>query len=139
MAPFAKFNSFVYMIATGGHNLTTDQLRVAFCSAANTPVSTNSLLSNLTTNLWVGLGGSTSNVSTTGSNQAAGLYKLVVADWVGTAQSAVAPFQYVVIYNASRANSPLVGWYDYGGTVSMVTGDTFTIDFDQANGLLTIQ
>jgi len=128
------------MVATGGHNLTTDQLRIALTATANAPVATNQQLSNLTTVVWTGLGNSTSNITTTGSNQAAGLYKLVVADLVLTAGPAGAgPFQYVVVYNASRANSPLIGFYDYGAAVTMVSGDTFTIDFDQANGLLTIQ
>jgi hypothetical protein len=71
--------------------------------------------------------------------QTAGVYKLTLTDLVLTASGTVATFRYVVIYNDTATNDELIAWFDYGsGGVTMLNGETFTVDFDAANGLLTI-
>jgi hypothetical protein len=50
----------------------------------------------------------------------------------------VADFRYVVLYNNTATNDELIGYWDYGSTVSLASTETFTIDFDQTNGVLTI-
>jgi hypothetical protein len=48
-----------------------------------------------------------------------------------TASGTVASFQYVVLYNDDPTSpaDPLIGWYDYGSSVTLNNGETFTIDF----------
>jgi len=47
-------------------------------------------------------------------------------------------FQYVVLYNSTRPTR-VIGWYDYGAPPFTITnGNSFTVDFDQVNGVLTI-
>jgi hypothetical protein len=77
-------------------------------------------------------------LTTSASSQTAGVYKLVITDLVLTASGAVAPFRYVVIFNQTAANDELIGWYDYGSEITLANGDTFTIDFDSSNGVLTL-
>jgi len=55
-----------------------------------------------------------------------------------TASGAVGPFQYVYIYDDDSTNDKLVCYYDYGSAVTLANGDTFKIDFDGSNGVLTI-
>lgn len=139
MAAFNKFNQFVEDVAEKVHNLGSDQLVVALCAAANAPVATNSVLANLTQIAYTNL--STRNVTTISSAQAAGMYKLTLSDLVLTASGgAVAAFRYVVIYNDTPTSpaDPLIGWYDYGSDLTLQSGETLTIDFDGANGVLTI-
>lgn len=136
MAVFNKFNSFVEAITLKKHNLGTDVITVALCSSANTPVAGNSVLANLTQVAYTNL--SSRVVTTTSCVQTAGTLKLILADLVLTASGAVAGFQFVVLYNATATNGELIGWYDYGSTVTLATGETFTIDFDGTNGVLTI-
>lgn len=136
MATFNKFNSFVEAVAEKVHNLGADQLVVALCAAANAPVATNTKLSDLTQISYTNL--SSRNVTTSSSAQSSGTYKLVCADLVLTASDTVATFRYVVLYNDTATNDELIGWYDYGSNVSMVASDTFTVDFDGTNGVLTL-
>jgi hypothetical protein len=55
---------------------------------------------------------------------------LVLADpptW--TAADGLGAFRYVVLYNDSAAGpSDLLGWWDYGSSVELANGETFTAD-----------
>ena len=136
MATFNKFNAFVENVAEGVHNLGTGQLVVALSNSA--PIATNSVLADITQITYTNL--SSRNITTSTSSQTSGTYKLVLTDLVLTASGAVGPFRYVVIYNDTPTSpaDPLIGWYDYGSSISLATGETLTIDFDASNGLLTI-
>ena len=136
MAAFNKFNSFVEALAEKVHNLGSDTLTIALCAAANAPVATNTQLSNLVQIAYTNLSARTLTV--TGSAQTAGTYKLTITDKVLTASGTVGPFRYIVIYNDTATNDELIGWYDYGSEITLNNGDTFTINFDDANGVLTI-
>lgn len=136
MATFNKFNSFVEALAEKVHNLGSDQLVVALCAAANAPVATNTQLSDLTQISYTNL--SSRNITTSASAQSSGTYKLTLTDLVLTASGSVATFRYVVIYNDTATNDELIGWYDYGANVSLINGETFTIDFDGTNGVLQL-
>lgn len=136
MASFNKFNAFVEHLAEKVHNLGADQLVVALSNTA--PVAGNSVLADITEISYTNL--SSRNVTTTSSAQTSGTYKLTLTDLVLTASGAVGPFRYVVLYNDTPTSpaDPLIGWYDYGSSISLANGETFTIDFDGSAGVLTL-
>jgi hypothetical protein len=102
------------------------------------PTAANSVLANITEITYTNL--STRNLSTTSSSQSGGLYKLVVADTTLTSTGgSTGPFRYVVVYNSTAAGGPLIGWFDYGSSITLLSGESLTVDFDQVNGLLTLQ
>lgn len=137
MATFNKFNSFVEALAEKVHNLGSDTLTVALTAAANAPVATNTQLSNLTQISYTNL--SSRVLTTSSSAQTSGTYKLILADLVLTASGgSVGPFRYVVVYNDTATNKELIGWYDYGSEITLASGETLTLDFDQTNGILTL-
>jgi hypothetical protein len=135
MASFNKFNTFVKAIAEKVHNLGSDAIKVALTNTA--PVATNAQLTDLTEITYTNC--STRSVTTTSSTQTSGTYKLVLQDLVLTASGgSVGPFRYVVLYNNTATNKELIGYYDYGSSITLADGETLTIDFDGTNGVLQI-
>lgn len=135
MASFNKFQPFVEALAEKVHNLGSDQLKVALTNSA--PVNTNSVLADITEISYTNC--SSRDITTTSSAQTGGTYKLVLTDLVLTASGGtVGPFQYVVIYNDTAASDNLIAFFDYGSSITLQSGETFTIDFDPSNGILTL-
>lgn len=137
MATFNKFNAFVEHLAEGVHNLQSNQLVLALTNTA--PVATNSVLADLTQIAYTNL--SSRNLTVASSAQTSGTYKLTVNDITLTASGgSVGPFRYVVIYNDTPTSpaDPLIGYYDYGSSLTLAAGETITVDFDNTNGLLQL-
>ena len=134
MATFNKIFSFSEALAEKAHNLGSDTLTIARTNTAHTDAWTQ--LSDLTEVSYTNL--SARVITTVSSGQTTGTYKLVLQDLTLTASGAVGPFRYVYIYNDTAGNDELIGYYDYGSAITLANGDTFTIDFDAANGVLTL-
>lgn len=134
MATYNKFQSFVEAMAHKEHDLETDTLQVALCNAANAPVNTNSVLTDLTeianyTNL------SSQVVTTDSSGQSTGTYDLVLDDLVLTASGgSVLPFRYVVLFNQTSTNDLLICWFDYLSDLTLTDGASLTVDFESDGG-----
>ena len=142
MASFTKVNDFVVNLANA-MDLDSDTLAIALTNTdptAGTDATAdgNGVLANISEIAYTNLSARTlANVTST---QTGGTYKLSADDLVLTASGgSVAPFRYVVVYNdtpTSPAN-PLIGYYDYGSSLTLNDGDTFTIDIG-TNGILTL-
>ena len=136
---FNKFQPFVENIAEGVFNFSSDAtstITVALTNAANPPVTANGVLTDLTTINPANL--STQVCAISGSAQTGGVYKLSITDLVLTASGTVPAFQYVALFDDDAASDQLIGFYNYGSEVNLETSETFTINFDDANGVLTI-
>jgi hypothetical protein len=152
MASFVKFNSFVEDLAEKVHNLASDTLRVMLLNtapnAADIRVDTDEAVCQLqaTSNaneIAAGNGytkkGPSLDVSSSG--QTSGTYKLIVADEVITASGDVGPFRYPIVYNDTGGTSdarPVISSYDYGSSITLHNGETFTLDFSATDGLLQL-
>ena len=146
MATFVKLDGFVEHLAEGVHNLGSGALTIALSNTAPgseiTPPSGSTaacILANVTQVAYTYL--STRVITTSTSAQTTGTYKLVLTDLVLTSTGGTTgPFRYVYIYNDTPTSpaDPLIGYYDYGSSISLLTTETLTIDFDGAAGVLTI-
>jgi len=139
MAAFNKFNSFVEALAEKKHDLGADTLKVLLTNTA--PVATNSVKADLT-EISAGngytAGGNTASV--TSSAQSSGTYKLVLGDpatWTASGGS-IGPFRYAALYNDTATNKELIGWWDYGSSITLASGESFAVDFDPTTGVLTL-
>ena len=64
---------------------------------------------------------------------------MTAVDVVWTASGSMGPFRYVVAYNDTPTSpaDPLIEYWDYGSSITLASGETFTADFG-ASGLMTI-
>lgn len=127
MATFNKFQAWAETMVEGA-NLGSDQFAVALTNTA--PSATNSVIADITQISYTNL--SSRNVTTTSSSQTGGVETLVLQDLVMTASGSVGPFRYVVLFDDTLAGDPLVGWWDYGSSITMANGETFMVDFTGA-------
>ena len=143
MASFNKFNQFVADVASGVHQMQTGTSQVFKVMLTNSaPTAANAVKADIT-EISAGNGYTAGGVSvgTITGSQTSGTFKFVGGtDPVVTASGAVGPFRYVVLYNdtATSPAKPLIGWWDYGSAVTLASGETFTVDLDQTNGILTL-
>jgi len=142
MAAFVKINDFVEDIAEKLHDLSSDQLVIALSNTAPAAEGSdptgdgNGILANVTQIVYTNC--SSRDITTTSSTLTAGVYKLTLTDLVLTATGNVGPFRYVYIYNDTAAADNLIAYFDYGSSISLANGETFTLDFDAANGVLQL-
>src|SRR6187399_18103 len=112
MATLTKFNTTTLNQGNGKVNYATDTLQLALCAAANAPVATNSVLTDLTQISYTNC--SSRVLTTTSWSQTSGVAKLILADLVLTATGTVGPFRYGVIYSNTATNKDLIGYIDLG-------------------------
>lgn len=142
MAAFNKFQVFVLDVASGKHQMQTGTTHVYKVYLTNTaPVATNTVYgtpADLSTANGYTAGGA--SVGTITGSQTSGTFKFVGGTdpaWTASGGS-IGPFQYAVLYNSTASGTPLIGWWDYGVAITLTNGNTFTVDLDQTNGILTI-
>ena len=133
MATFVKINDFVEDLGDKLHNLSSDQLAVALSNTApgsetsNPTADGNGVLANVTEISYTNL--SSRNVTTTSWSVSSGTASLVNADLTLTASGSVGPFRYVYLYNDTAAADNLIGYWDYGSSVTLANTETFKVDF----------
>ena len=144
MATFNKVNDFVVNVVHD-MDLASDQIVVALSNTAPGSESSdpsadgNGVLANVTEVTYTNL--SSRHVTTTSSTQASGTYKLVLADITLTSSGgSTGPFRYVYLFNDTPTSpaDPLIGYYDYGSSITLNDGDSFTVDFDATNGVIQL-
>ena len=138
MAAFNKFNSFVSDLAQKVHNLNSDTLKILLTNTA--PVAGNTVKANLAEiaagNGYTAGGSVAAFVS---GNDTGGTYKLILSPVTFIATGgAIGPFEFAVLYNSTAASGNLIGWWDYGTSLTVTSGNSFQVQTDQTNGVLQL-
>ena len=137
MAVYNKFNCFVEDVMEGKHNFASNTIKAALTNTLPTSsLTTFSQITEITSGSGYAQGGIA--ITITSSSATGGVYKLVLQDTTFTAGGAVGPFRYIVLYNSTETTKPLICWFDYGSSLSLNSGETFLLNFDDVNGLLTL-
>jgi hypothetical protein len=139
MASAVKFQSFVEHEAEKVHNLGADTLKVLLTNTAPNAAShaVKADLTEISAGNGYSAGGSAASISS--SAQSGGTYKLVLGDVVFTASGGpIGPFRYAVLYNDTPTSpaDPLIQYWDYGSSITLADGESFTTDFDPTTGVL---
>lgn len=132
MATFNKFNTFIEAVFEKKIDCSADIFKFALTNTL--PVATQSDFDPVTNHAAPAAangytaGGHAATIAS--SSQTGGTYTLAsTTDVVITATAGgIGPFRYVVLYDDSSANDQLVSWYDYGSSITVANGESFTID-----------
>jgi len=149
MATFNKVQGFVEHLANGAHDFGADQLVLAL---TNVDPGTDGVNASTAAGVLASLSAQVSytnlssrNLTVSGNAQTSGTYKLTINDITLTSTlGSTGPFRYVYIYNDSATTAsdgwedPLIGYYDYGSSITLADGESLTVNFDDANGVLTL-
>jgi hypothetical protein len=138
MASYQKFNAFVENQLVAKIDWDADVFKIMLTNVA--PLATNSVKADLT-EIAAGSGYSAGGAAVTISvTRSGGTVKVTGADVVFTSSGSIGPFKYAVLYNDTVASpaKPLVAWWEYPGNVTLLTGETFTVDFDATNGIFQL-
>jgi hypothetical protein len=137
MATFTKYNQFIEDVYGKVHDL--------FGTAGSGADTCKVMLSNTAPNTathvvradvteisggsgYTSGGASIANVGT----RSTGTLTVAATDVVFTASGGtIGPFRYAIIYNDTPTSpaDPLIAYYDYGSSITLADGETFTVDF----------
>jgi len=133
MASGVKYENFVEDLANQIHDLfgTTHELRVVLTNSAPN-VATHEVLADVT-QVANGGGYTTGGEDTQNDGtRSGGTVSVTGVDVVFTGSGGgFGPFRYVVLYNTTPSSpaDPLIQYWDYGSSISVLASETFTVDF----------
>lgn len=137
IAAASKFNVFVANLGLAVHNLNTDTLKIMLTNTA--PTATDAITSDIT-QISSGNGYTTGGtaVGSTAYSQSSGLATLTGNNVVFTATGSMGPFRYAVLVDSTVSGGALILFWDYGSSVTLNSGETFTFSLT-SNQILTLQ
>lgn len=143
MAAFNKIQDFAEQLCLGKHNLNTDALHV-YLSNATPSASLDAVKADLA-EIAAGNGYTADGIDTLNTlAESGGTATLTGTKAVWTASGgSIGPFQYVALMNFTQTSpvKPLIGWWDYGSALTLLTGETFSVKFnssDTTGSILTL-
>lgn len=133
MASFNKYQQFVEDLGNKVHDLvgTNDTFKVALTNTAPN-AATHAVLADITE---IGAGNGYSAGGADAQNdgsESGGTLTVTGVDVVFTASGGtIGPFRYAVLYNDTPTSpaDPLIGWWDYGSSITLQDTETFTVNF----------
>lgn len=132
MATYTKFQDFSQQLVEGIHDWNAHTFKVMLTLTA--PVVTNTVKTDLT-EISAGNGYTAGGTATTiATSETTGTTTVTGTEIIWTASGgSIANFRYAVLYNDTSASDNLVAFWDYGSTVTVATGETFTVKFNNAS------
>ena len=134
MTTGTKFQQFIEDLHNGVHDFSSDTIEVALSNDAPS-ASADAVLADLTSEIsYTFCSARTLTLSSQG--QTSGTYIAVYNDLTLTASGgSIGPFQYVIFFNQTATNDPLIAFYNTGSAVTVTDGNTYLID--QLGNLIT--
>lgn len=126
---YNKFQCFVQDVGRKVHNLHTDTLKVYLSNAA--PSASSHTVKADIAEISAGNGYTAGGEDTQNTySQSGGTASLVGTDVTWTASGgSIGAFRYVILYNDDSTSDSLIGWWDYGSSITIQDGESFTTDF----------
>lgn len=140
MADFVNLAQFFQDVGRGVHNLNADTLKVVLTNIA--PNAADGVLADIT-QISAGNGYSAGGFTLTGTafTLDTGVAELVADDLeIAASGGAMAQWRYAVIYNDTPTSpaDPLIGYIDNGSAIDLASGESITLDFSAATGIVRL-
>jgi hypothetical protein len=139
MATWVMFHEAMLNIGNGAADLDSHTFKAVLTNTAPTQADDDELadITQIAASNGYTTGGVTlTSVTFTESGAGTGIWVFTCADFSWTASGGTMPdFRYVVIYDDTATNDKLMVYADYGGTVQITNGNSFTVDV-QSNGVI---
>lgn len=139
MASFVKYQDFAEQLGKGVHQLHAagHTLKVMLSNAAPN-VATHALRADAS-EIGAGNGYTSGGVDIENDYaESGGIGTLTGVDKVITASGGtIGPFRYAILYNDTPAGDNLIGYWDYGSSITLQDGESLTVDFGAS--ILTVQ
>lgn len=133
MATFNRYEIFSENLSKGVHNLDAagDTLKVALSNTAPN-AATHAVRADIT-EISAGDGYTSGGEDAQNTLSRTGLVTSIVGvdiTWTATAGT-FATFRYAILYDDTPTSpaDPLIGWWDYGSSISLGAGEQFVVDF----------
>lgn len=131
MASFVKYEVYSENLAEKVHDLNADTLKVLLSNTAPN-VATHAVKADAT-EISAGNGYTAGGEdSQNATSRSGGTTSVTGTDIVWTASGGtIGPFRYAILYNDTPASpaDPLIGYWDYGSSITLAATETFTTDF----------
>jgi hypothetical protein len=137
MATFTLFDNFKEIMADGTCDLDGDTFAVYLSNEAPI-VATDTVAADVAA-ITEQNGYTATNITQTWGPVGSGVMRFAASadvSWTASGGS-FGPFQYVVLRDTTATNA-LVGYWDYGSSISVTTGNSFTVDLDANYSIFTL-
>ena len=137
MASFNKYQKGVEALVEG-INAGSDVWKVALSNRTPVVATDTDLASAVEISAGNGYTAGGNEAATVSSTETSGTYKLVLTSpdtWTASGGS-IGPFQYAILYDSTTDN--LIGYWDYGSSVTLSDGEAFTVSLSGTNGVFTV-
>lgn len=131
MASFVKYEVFSENLAEKVHDLNADTIKVMLSNTAPN-VATHAVRADVTEisggNGYTSGGADTANAT----SRSGGTTSVTGTDVTITASGgSIGAFRYAILYNDTPTSpaDPLIGYWDYGSSITLADGESFTVDF----------
>lgn len=137
MADFNKFQQFAEDLGKGVHQLHAAGHTLKVYLTNNSPSAADDAVKADLAGITEENGYAAADIQND-YTETSGTGTLTGVDVEWTASGSVGPFRYAVLYNDTPSSpaDPLIGWWDYGSSISLANGEKFKVDFGAS--ILTI-
>lgn len=140
MATVIYCNDFMEQLGEAVHDFTTHTFKLALTNTAITTSMVNK--AGITAEIaYTNISGGTNPTVTVSQTETNGIATITGDAVTITATGTVPDFRYYALYNDTATGDPIVMSWDHGSTVSLASGESFKVSFnndDTAGTILTI-
>ena len=137
MAAFNKFQDFTEQLVRGKHDWDDHTFKIALTNTlpVSSQVSLDTTTNHPSPTAGAGYvaGGSATTITL---SEVSGTTTVQGTQVVFTASGgSIGPFRYAILYNDSATDpvDALIGWWDYGSSITLSDSETFTVKFNNAS------